>query len=91
MINEKKYRLGIFEEAVGTLTELVEDEGILIARISEVILALPHEVADRLRPLIGQRIGVLRTDIPKKEYLVRTCSKEKIRTFGEIVPEGVCA
>lgn len=71
MKNEKIYRLGFYEEAVGTLNELVEDEGVLIARISEVVLALPHEVADRLRPLLGHRIGMLHTDIPHKEYIVR--------------------
>ena len=91
MINTKIYRLGFFEEAVGTLNELVEDEGVLIARISEVILALPHEIEDRLRPRLGQRIGILHTDIPGKEYLVRTISQEKVPAFGEVTPKGICA
>jgi hypothetical protein len=91
MINKKIYRLDFFEEAVGTLNELVEDEGALIARISEVVLALPNDFNDLLRPLLGQRIGILHTDIPGKEYLVRTISDEKVPTFGEVAPEGIYA
>jgi len=91
MMSTKIYRLGFFEAAVGTLNELMDDEGVLIARISEVILALPHEIEDRLRPHLGQRIRILHTDIPGKEYLVRTISEEKVPTFGEIASEGICA
>jgi hypothetical protein len=67
--------LGFYEEAVGTLTELTVDQGFLIAQISKVMLALPTEIENRLRPLIGARIGILHTDIPGKEYLVRTISE----------------
>jgi hypothetical protein len=62
--------LGFFEEAIGTLTELTEEE-FLNARISEVVLELPAEMENKLRPLIGKRIVILRTDIPGKEYLIR--------------------
>jgi hypothetical protein len=68
--------IGIYEEAVGILSELTEDQGFLIARISKVILAFPYEMEDKLRPLIGKRIGVLRTDIPGREYLVRIFPEE---------------
>jgi len=91
MMSTKIYRLGFFEAAVGTLNELMDDEGVLIARISEVILALPHEIEDRLRPHLGQRIRILHTDIPGKEYLVRTISEKKVPTFGEVAPKGICA
>lgn len=67
-------RLGFYEEAVGILHELSEEEGMLIARISKITLALPSEMADKLMPFLGQRIGILRTDIPMKEYLVRAIS-----------------
>lgn len=69
--NVELSRLGFYEEAVGILHELSEEEGILIARISKIALALPSEMADKLRQLLGRRIGILRTDIPQKEYLVR--------------------
>ena len=75
--------LGFFEEAIGVLTELTEDEGILTARISEVVLVLPSEIKDRLLPLIGKSIGILRTDIPQKEYLVCIIPEEKSQALGE--------
>jgi hypothetical protein len=73
------YHSGFYDEAVGVLTELIKDQGFLIARISKVTLALPPwpELEDKLRPLIGKRIGVLRTDIPQKEYLVRIFPEEE--------------
>jgi hypothetical protein len=70
--------LDFYEEAVGTLTELTEDQGFLIARISKVILILPPEMENKLRPIIGKRIGILRTDIPQKEYPVRIFPEEGI-------------
>jgi hypothetical protein len=71
-------RLDFYEEAVGVLNELTKDQGFLIARISKVILILPPEMQGKLRPLIGKRIGILRTDIPQKEYLVRIFPEEGI-------------
>ena len=68
--------LDFYEEAVGTLTELAEGQGFLTARISKVVLILPPEMEGKLRPLIGKRIGILRTDIPGKEYLVRIFPEE---------------
>jgi hypothetical protein len=68
-------RLEFYEEAVGTLYELTVDQGFLIAQISKVILALPTEIENKLRLLIGARIGILHTDIPGKEYLVRVISE----------------
>ena len=70
--------LGFYEEAVGTLAELTGDEGFLMARISEVNLALPLEMENKLAPLMRTRIGILRTDIPQKEYLVRSIPEESL-------------
>ena len=60
------------------------DQGFLMARISEVILALPTEMEDKLRTLIGTRIGILHTDIAGKEYLVRIIVEEKSLAFDLI-------
>ena len=70
--------LGFFEEAVGTLHGMAVEEGILIAQISRVRLALPLELEDKLQPLIGKRMGVLHTDIRGKEYLVRSIPEPKM-------------
>ena len=73
MIRTRKemYHLGFFEEAVGVLTELNAEQGFLIARISDLALILPPEMEDKLRPLVGIRMGILHTDIPGRDYLVR--------------------
>jgi hypothetical protein len=72
--------LGIYEEAVGTLTGLTVDQGFLIAQISKVSLVLPHEMEDKLRPIIGKRVGILHTDIPGKEYLIRVIPESGVKT-----------
>lgn len=72
--------LGFFEETNGVLTELTEDEGILIARIGKVNLALPIEMENKLRPLIGVHVGCPHTDIPGKPYLVRVISEFGMKT-----------
>jgi hypothetical protein len=62
---------------------LNEGEEILNARISEVVLVLPAEMENKLRPLIGMRIGILRTDIPQKEYLVCSISESESLALEE--------
>jgi hypothetical protein len=77
MQNRRKIqRLGFYEEAVGTLTGLTVDQGFLFAQISNVMLALPREMENKLRTLIGTRIGILHTDIAGKEYLIRSTLEE---------------
>jgi hypothetical protein len=82
--NNKEIRsIGFFEEAVGTLSQLFTDQGFLIARISKINLVIPLEMKDKLRPLIGKRVGILHTDIPGKEYLVRSFQEEKVLAIDE--------
>jgi hypothetical protein len=80
MISSKEiaeaYRLALFEECVGPLKELTERDGTLIALIGKVHLALPATLEQTLRPLLGHRITLLRTDIPQKEYIFRVLSRE---------------
>jgi hypothetical protein len=77
-------RLSYYEEAIGSLSELTIDNGFLIARIGNVNLVLPHEVEGKLCPLVGTRIGILHTDIPGKEYLIRSTPDEKSSASDEI-------
>ena len=72
------YRLGYFEEATGILHELAENDGIIVAHIGKIHLALPLEMEESLRQLISQRITILRTDIPEKSYLFRLLDQEPI-------------
>jgi hypothetical protein len=60
-----------FEETVGDLEELTNVDGAIIAQIGKIALVLPPEMEQKLRPHLRSRIGILGTDIPGKEYLVR--------------------
>lgn len=64
-----------WEEAVGPLTELDDDEGILLAKIGKIALALPIDMADTLRPHIGQRCAILKTDDRARPYRFRIVAK----------------
>jgi len=76
MAHSEFYRPSFFEETAGTLYEIVEQDGILNARIGKVRLALPATLEENLLPLIGQRIAILRTDLPQREYLFRILTEE---------------
>lgn len=67
----KPILLGVWEEAVGTLHCLTGDEGILQATIGPVRICLPSELEEKLRPYVGEKIGVLRTDDTARPYRVR--------------------
>lgn len=67
----KPILLGVWEEAVGVLHRLDSDEGILTATIGPVRICLPPELEEELRPHVGEKIGVLRTDDIARPYRVR--------------------
>lgn len=69
------YRLSIFEECLGKLLKLEEQESDLLATIGKVDLLLPPEMEQDLKPFLGRRISILRTDIPGKKYLFRKVSE----------------
>lgn len=56
-------RLRPYEEALGQLKNVQLLEGYALAEIGPVTLALPIEMGERLNSFIGQRIGVLRTEV----------------------------
>lgn len=69
------YRLNVWEEYCGRLNMLETDGEILHLAIGKVALALPVDMVDKLRPCLGRRIAVLRTDLPDRLYLVRVISE----------------
>jgi hypothetical protein len=85
----KRHRLGIFEEAVGTLSEIAQEDGFLNAEISGFVIVLPFEIEAKLAPLVGERVGILHTDIPGKECLVRTIVEESSLAFDKIDMVGL--
>jgi len=76
-----EYMLHCWEEAVGTLLKIQNEGGFLRAVIGNIIVILPYDMEDKLRPLIGKRIGVLRTDIPGKEYLIKEDHRKKAQAI----------
>lgn len=70
-IAPKPTLLGFWEEAVGTLHRLTGDEGVLLAEIGPVTVFLPLELEGVLRPNIGKRCAILKTDDPVKPYRFR--------------------
>jgi hypothetical protein len=76
---EKVRRLTAYEECCGYLSDLVENDSILIALIGKVHLALPMSLEHSLWPLIGQKISILCTDVPDKQYLFRVLAEEPNR------------
>lgn len=61
--------LSIWEEAVGQLTDLHDEDGYGIAVFSWGSIYLPNEVLGTMRGLVGSRIGILRDD--RSRYLFR--------------------
>ena len=64
-------RLSLYEECAGPLGELTGRDGTLIALIGKIHLALPAELEQSLRPLIGKPMTIIKTDLPQKEYIFR--------------------
>lgn len=79
-------RLSLYEECLGPLGSLTCRDGTLIASIGKIQLALPAELEQSLRPLIGQKVAILRTDIPDKQYLFRVIPEES--GFNQSNPES---
>ena len=68
MIDSKVYRLGFYEESIGDLHNVWEADGCILASIGPAVVVLPHEIGAQLKPLIGSRIGILRTE---QDYRLR--------------------
>jgi len=67
-----------YEEGLGRLNELSFSEGSLIAQIGRISIVLPPYMESQVRPLIGQCISILRTDLPEKLFLVRTITRDTV-------------
>ena len=67
----KIHRLETYEEAVGVLHGFQETNGYILANIGPVVVILPFKLGPELKPLTGERIGILRTE---KDFRLRTFS-----------------
>ena len=76
----RPHALGIYEECVGILMDIRLQEDGPIAQIGRLYIMLPVAMMDKLKPLIGQRIAILRTDIKDKAYLIRALPSDITNT-----------
>lgn len=67
--------LSPWEEAVGEFRNLISDGGSLRAEIGPVTVYLPLELEGELRPNVGKRIAILRTDDSARPYRIRQVSR----------------
>jgi len=72
LLHEGGRHLRPFEEAVGVLNKIEDGGGFLLVSVSKTTVNLPIKMGEVLRPLLGQRMGILRTDDPRRPYLCRT-------------------
>ena len=61
-MNRPFYFLKSFEDVVGNLSELSEIDGNNTATIGGVCVSVPEEIAAKLLPNVGKRVGLLKTD-----------------------------
>lgn len=84
-----------WSEVVGVLTELHDHEDVLLAQVGSITLRLPTDMASALRPHLGENIGVLRTDLASKLYVLRVLkngeSGEIKSSVGDRTPTEVKA
>jgi len=71
-LSQSVIRLRRWEEYIGTLTQIERDgqESLLHFKNGDS-LSLPVKVDEELQEKIGEKLAVIRTDIPNKEYLWR--------------------
>ena len=72
------WRLQPYEEALGQLKNVQLLEGYALAEIGPVTVALPIEMGEKLNSFIGQRIGVLRTEIDHRFRVMAPKPKIKV-------------
>jgi len=67
-------RLELWQEAVGVLKNIKKEGDFTVLNLGSVgdlILRSDGVLISKLKKLMGERIGILRTDVPGKEYILR--------------------
>ena len=82
LVARKVHHLLPYEECPGPFSDLAIEKDGLIAHVGNVNLILPLEMEPTLRPFMGKRISILRTDIPHKQYIIRMLSENSAGGIG---------
>ena len=61
-MNRSVHFLKSFEDVIGNLSEVSEIDGHQIATIGGVCVSVPEDIATKLLPNIGKRVGLLKTE-----------------------------
>ncbi|MGB5099225.1 MAG: hypothetical protein WBN94_01320 [Methanothrix sp.] len=62
-------RCAPWEEFCGVVHDIQENEGFVALGIGQRRLALPIDVGNMLRPYVGRRISLLRTDLEDESFI----------------------
>jgi hypothetical protein len=84
------YQLRPYEEAAGLLKELKENQESIIARIGHLNVILPQDMNEKLKNHLGQRIAILRTDLPDKPYLLRVLTSDRDNVITVSTGAQIC-
>jgi hypothetical protein len=79
MIHEAR-QLCEFEEILGDCRSVQETQGYCLAQIGRISVLLPLEMAGRLKPLLGCRVGILRLD----GYRLCCLDDKKAKTIDDL-------
>ncbi|MBN2252014.1 MAG: hypothetical protein JW724_08090 [Candidatus Altiarchaeota archaeon] len=66
------YLLRRFEEVVGPLSSVKNEDGVLVAKVGKIAVYLPSEMETVLRPLVGKKIGILRCDTGYRSRVINS-------------------
>jgi hypothetical protein len=79
-------------EVLGDLYKLERTGGALLAKVGRLTVFLPIEMEEELRPLIGQKIGILRIDGKYLHRIIpaeKSCDLSQTMTAGRNLAEGI--
>jgi hypothetical protein len=65
-----------YDEILGVVKELQEQDGYTLAKIGHVAVILPAEMKSRLASFMGRRVGILRTET---DFRLRVFPDQKLR------------
>ena len=75
----KRKELKTWEEVRGKIQEIKKDDGfifILLTFSYEIKIPYEEDIENNLKSLIGKEVGILHTDIKRKEYIIREVKDE---------------
>lgn len=67
----KPILLGFWEEVVGVLNNLTLTGGALTAMVGPIAVLFPQQLEGELRPHLGKKIAIIKTDSSTRPYRVR--------------------